>query len=677
MSGDRYVVPESTASVWESVSGAAIGDHLLEWPPDVFALTDVVLARSEAYRFALSPKADQDWPPPDMPDWPDAVVEAGHQWSTWAETRVGPVPELVADQWKALCDGLDVPLSQLTEGRDWRLCTALLTLHAIADEACAGVGIALEVPEAGGLLYRARCRELLVRTGSVARVPPHLLRVLPKVRTPANGSSVRSLSRYACVQRAGVNVEWHKVPNRRPGMQQPHDRGVNYLLLPWPLRVRESDFHPIPGSVRRHGDDIFGFFAFEPSERLDLDLVDRLLVAALDEVRDVHVVALPENAIDVDEIEGLEAVLACHGVKGLITGVRDPSDRPTGFPTNWVHLGVTTGEHWIHIRQNKHNRWLLDEEQIFQYHLGGTLHPHVRWWEAAEIPRRAVHFLDTGEGATLVALICEDLAQIDDVAEVIRSVGPTIVVTPLLDGPQLSSRWAARYASVLADDPGSAVLTLTSLGMAQRSRPPGESPSAVIALWKDSTRGVREITLEADAQAVLLTASADRATRRTVDGRRPIASGSELFNMSVFQVRAASVGSQPTAPAAGATPRPRIDTGELSVLTSWAEASANALAFAPERIDDVVADAQASAPWRAELNLPEPSARLAKAIHAMFDSLSDAIDTAETQDLDALVSAMQNNSTGRPAPDAITRLVLRSALEHGQARLALGADSPT
>ena len=65
----------------------------------------------------------------------------------------------------------------------------------------------------------------------------------------------------------------------------------------------------------------------------------------------------------------------------------------------------------------------------------------------------------------------KDLAQIDEAAHVMRSVGPTIVIIPLLDGPQLSSGWAARYASVLADDPGSAVLTLTSYGMACRIPP--------------------------------------------------------------------------------------------------------------------------------------------------------------------------------------------------------------
>ena len=59
------------------------------------------------------------------------------------------------------------------------------------------------------------------------------------------------------------------------------------------------------------------------------------------------------------------------------------------------------------------------------------------------MPRRSVQFVELGDGVTLASLVCEDLAQTDDVADVIRSVGPMIVVTPLLDGPQLGSRWAA------------------------------------------------------------------------------------------------------------------------------------------------------------------------------------------------------------------------------------------
>jgi len=37
------------------------------------------------------------------------------------------------------------------------------------------------------------------------------------------------------------------------------------LLLPWPLRVRESDFHPVEGSVRRLTSEPFGYFEFAPA----------------------------------------------------------------------------------------------------------------------------------------------------------------------------------------------------------------------------------------------------------------------------------------------------------------------------------------------------------------------------------------------------------------------------
>ena len=59
-------------------------------------------------------------------------------------------------------------------------CVRLLTLHAIADEACAGLGVALDSSNAEGCVYRARGRELLARTGSLARIDARLLRVCPR-----------------------------------------------------------------------------------------------------------------------------------------------------------------------------------------------------------------------------------------------------------------------------------------------------------------------------------------------------------------------------------------------------------------------------------------------------------------------------------------------------------------
>ena len=138
----------------------------------------------------------------------------------------------------------------------------------------------------------------------------------------------------------GVEARWHKAP---PAVPAPHSRGqrVNFLLLPWPLRIRGSDFRPVAGPLQKLADDPFGFFEFVPSERLDLDLADRMLVAARDEVETVDVVVLPESAVEHGEIDDLEALLARHGVTGLITGVRERPKQPGQFPRNWVHIGVS------------------------------------------------------------------------------------------------------------------------------------------------------------------------------------------------------------------------------------------------------------------------------------------------------------------------------------------------
>ena len=659
------------ASVWEAMTHGAIGDDLLQWPPDVFALTDVVLTRSEAYRFALSPPNGRSWPPNDISSWADAVTDAGRRWSAWVDDSLGALPELITVEWDILQEAADLPLDRLTDGSDWRVCEALLTLHAIADETCAGAGIALTTSDGPGSVYRARARELLARKGSLSRVPSFAARVLPKVRTAPHGTSPRVLSRYVGVHPPGVETRWHKVPTRRPGTD-PQVQHANFLLLPWPLRVRASDFHPVEGSVRSLTDEPYGFFEFAPAEGLDLELMDRTLVAASDEVDRVDFIVMPENAVDETEIESLEALLAAHGVRGLIAGVRQQRRPPGQFARNWVHLAASTGEEWLTIQQAKHHRWSLDEAQIEQYHLGGSLYPRIRWWEAMDVPRRSIHFVEGGDGVTLASVVCEDLAEIDEVADVLRSVGPTIVVTPLLDGPQLSSRWAARYAGVLADDPGSSVLTLTSYGMARRSRPPGHESSPIIALWKDPVKGAREIPLEDGAQGVLLTVTADLTNRRSGDGRRPVLNCTELFDVSIYQVHASSSGSPvPRLPSPNDAPEdPVLPTEERTILMSWAEAVAEAVAWAPERIDAVFADSRPGAPWRAELDIPEPSPDLVRCLQAFNHAVETASTARRELTLDALITQLDDEAPGAERLDRFARRLLRTALEQRHTREA-------
>ena len=208
-----------------------------------------------------------------------------------------------------------------------------------------------------------------------------------------------------------------------------------------------------------------------------------------------------------------------------------------------------------------------------------------------EVPRSAIQFLELGDGITLVFLVCEDLAQIDNVAEIVRSVGPTIVVTPLLDGPQLSSRWAARYASVLADDPGSAVMTLTSYGMVQRSRPHGRNSSPVVGLCKDPVRGLREVSLEPGAQGILITLCGDRASRYSADGRDPVDNVTEYFAVNVCQIRADRAKSQLSNFELTLPVTPALAMNELTILTGWAQSLAEALVSDPDRVEALLTHA--------------------------------------------------------------------------------------
>jgi hypothetical protein len=223
----------------------------------------------------------------------------------------------------------------------------------------------------------------------------------------------------------------------------------------------------------------------------------------------------------------------------LIAGAHDASGGANGLASNWVHFGASIDGRWSHYRQNKHHRWSLDRNQIEQYQLTNVLDPRVRWWEGIEVPNRSLQVMERDDGPAIASLVCEDLAQIDDVLGLLRTVGPTLIVALLLDGPQLTSRWAARYATVLGDDSGSAVLTLTSSGMVANAQRVDQKPSTVVGLWKESGGSPHEISLEPGAEAVLLRLERGHAVRRAVDGRSPKYDASDLRLGDILQLHSA------------------------------------------------------------------------------------------------------------------------------------------
>jgi hypothetical protein len=72
---------------------------------------------------------------------------------------------------------------------------------------------------------------------------------------------------------------------------------------------------------------------------------------------------------------------------------------------------------------------------------------------------------------------------------------------------------------VLADDPGSSVLSFSSLGMVELSRPPGKAKSRVVGLWKDPSSGAVELTLDDGASGIVLCLARTYTKEWMADGR--------------------------------------------------------------------------------------------------------------------------------------------------------------
>ena len=496
----------SVASYIGAFSPAPEWEEIVSWPPDVFAVANLVLDHTESYRFVVAPPLGRRWPV--LPGWSEQVRAAAREWR-----ETGSPPPFVRRCWDRVTRDRELTLADVRSGEAWDLTSGLLTLHALADEACAGLA-----PRGGRAPteFEARARSLLSERGSLSRFSSTRIRIVPKTHFSSRGITIRSLSRYLALCYESVDVRWRGL---EPGAS-PIKADYNAVLVPWPLAVSARDFRPAPPALLDNMDtEVFGFFEFDPEPSLDPEALGSLLATAVERAGSADAVILPEVAVRPGELPGLERALARHGATLLVAGVRQPASG-SAFGRNYLHFGIRTPAGWSRYEQDKHHRWCLDEGQLRQYHLTRSLDPGKQWWEAIDIRERALHIVEVGGGVTAAPLVCEDLARLDEVADLVRRIGPSLVIALLLDGPQLASRWPSRYASVIADDPGSAVLTLTSAGMVARSCPAGTRRSRVVAQWNSRADGLHELELPRGADALLLSTSVDTATLWTADGRR-------------------------------------------------------------------------------------------------------------------------------------------------------------
>jgi len=543
------------------------------WPPDVFALTAKLLEVSGAYHHVAPETLAARAEPKQVFRTSLRVSDAQRQEACsladeWRRilkkrpdrSRLHYPPEKVQERWQRLRTAAGEPiLVHYDEAAIPTWWGDALFLFMVADEASRDIGFDPELKPGSTDFKRvvdffmSLFRFLPRLAGAHERdnffscsfADHNVICVLPKSRTPAVGCTLRSLSHnLAAVSPGGeVRVRW----NSPFEVERTRESGnLQVLIVPYPYTIEPECFHVVDEAEVQAGVQPWGWFRIEPRWLYpggDPPSHEQVLARAnefaefivslvkdaesRDSKRPVNMVILPEAALNhMFHYKVTRALMKeCPAVEAFISGVtqkRVGDELVEGnFVSHTQFLSAGGSRQIVQTIREKHHRWRLDEPQIEVYGLGRQLTPRVLWWEAIEITSRALDVVALRTGATMSVLICEDLARVDPCQGAVRAIGPSLVVSILMDGSQLATRWPARYATVLAEDPGSAVLTVSSLGLINRTRlSNGSRPAWSIALWRDDRSGPSEILLPIGAHAVSLTLRAARRTEATLDGRQ-------------------------------------------------------------------------------------------------------------------------------------------------------------
>lgn len=529
-----------------------------EWPGDVFAICYSILDRANALSgFGINYFREDEHK---RSTRIAQTIALAVRWrlSTGRREKLQEINQL----WDAaVVDSADVEIAGLGREFDGQGDRAqaeiarnsvehLVHLCTIADEAFAGVGIhparshpvldpddALDADQQAEQDFWRYCDNLLnesVAFDSSAmplgatlcwQISPNKLRVLPKAQPPLNGLSTRSLTTYISLCPAvDMPVNWYAFP------QAATNRKCNLLLVPWPFVVNPSQF--VDCGIDS-GNPKVGWFGYQPDGdwHAPVNKVKELLEKATKGVGSVDLVVLPETSVTREQYNELEAYLTSRGVL-LIAGVCEPGklkhqDEIGRLGRNYaaVSYAVPNMPDYGNLAylQHKHHRWRINSSQIETYSIATQLDPQKNWWEGICTNDRSLNFFVFRDWLCSCVLICEDLARLDPAGQFVRAVAPDLVIALLFDGPQIPTRWPAYHATVLADDPGSSVLTLSCLGMTQLSRPRSSientAASRTVGMWRDPRKGHVPIQLPPDKQAALLTITRCRATGVTADGR--------------------------------------------------------------------------------------------------------------------------------------------------------------
>lgn len=530
----------------------------LAWPPNTFALLSIILQRTGAYKLCLS-KSDNLW---DDNKWQKNVEDDATRWLDFST-------DLILGKKRDIADLTDTALLTLHLNKInhyWdviemdrlrvlnydddvdEFVSSIIAIYAIADYTCRGLGLIGETIKEKNKKFKLlhfTANLLLNNYGSLSTIPKFHGIVLPKLRTPQSGLVLRSLSHYLTFHLTEVEVVWRTFP-----WLNNHKQSLNILAVPYPFRVKDANFNIIEDQY--HSVRYFEGIINEANMEQKIESLVDIIVEHTKNKTEIDILVLPEtsltgkwyyallNQLEKGFLKEPESKVSQLPVVicGVLNEAKDDKKSSCSFH-NEVRMATFFSNRWYEIKQRKHHRWQLDRHQILQYKLEGKFDTHKSWFEHSSISQRRLTILSPNSWLTLTSLICEDLARQEPVGDLIRGIGPTLLIALLSDGPQFQFRWSARYASILADDPGTAVLSLTSLGMVKRSQsaeaagrntPITPSNRHTVGLWKDMIKGTRELNLHDNNSALLFTISANFKEEFTIDGR------TDHTNASVFQL---------------------------------------------------------------------------------------------------------------------------------------------
>jgi hypothetical protein len=554
----RFDTPASLENIQEFVTLTAKSpSHLLcpVWPPDLFAVVGTIIDRSGCYTEA-SPNRN------DLANHEGYLNEIRLIVKSWKNLL--KVPRKLERLWRELIkDHGDIGLDTIIAYP--RALDLLLMLFAIADDASRGMGwsrlssseklsdfaanvLANDDPERTEIKFwlpywpRSLC----------VIVSPDRAIVLPKSITTTKGCTIRSLSHNLALLPCDtvLSPEWNLASHEAKGNVDP----IRLLMVPFPYSIPPGSFKlTSPRRPLTNNTTHAAFFGLEQrwltpagKSRLDgralaRDLILPLIAEAKAETGAIPTgVVLPECSLSADTTEELVHALKGSGIELVITGALENGD-DGDRPLNAAYTFVMQGDDILAARaQSKHHRWRVDQEQANSYNLDfdpdKTNH---QWWEDIDVSIRDLPFYAIRKDMSIVTLICEDLARMDPAMNTIRSIGPNLVVALLMDGPQLSGRWPGRYAGVLADEPGCAVLTLTCAATVDLSNRhymkvnrKRKTPPRTVGLWRQADGKALHIDLPDKANGVLLTLKTDPKHQTTLDNRSDESSSRELTFVS-------------------------------------------------------------------------------------------------------------------------------------------------